>query len=313
MCFRRIMKAIARNLFVALSVSVGLVLFVNAPGMAQIDPGEQKDGQTKTTGDIGSPGIKAGKGVNTSTGTTKKDYRIEVEKDNEDHEVLVKFISPEGKTIKTISPDKAITAKSGKSLIHQSGYSESPDFSYAEYDRELMNAKGEVKWHKSWKNYPEYGVDPEAGWSGWFEGIADNGERSYITYRSTEGAYNLVVLGENGEELARTSYPEIISGIEISPDGTIVGANVQVLSAGRRWKHLLFLEVSTGKTKLLRAEDKNWGGGFILSSGEPLIPGKIIIEFWERNNPKIYPWIYVEFDNLPDEIVKLVQIYGEKQ
>lgn len=276
-----------------------LLLFTNMPLMAEAGVEVRKSDPKQTRKD-----------VDISSSTAGKAYRIEVEKDGVGVPLKVNFISPDGKTIKTMFPDKTIIAQSGKSLIHQSGYRESPDFDYEEYDRELMNAKGEVKWRKSWKNYPEYGVDPEAGWSGWFEGIADNGERSYITYRSTDGVYNLVVLGKNGEELARISYPEMISGLEISPDGKIVGANVEVLLAGRRWKHFLFLDVDTGKTKIVRAENQTGYGQSSLHTltetreGPQPLKSRQITLYWLDASGASKDNV-VTFDSLPDDIHEL--------
>lgn len=123
-----------------------------------------------------------------------------------------------------------------------------------------------------------------------------------MTYRSTDGLYNLVVLDETGKEVSKAAYSQMFSGIEISPDGKMVGAEVYLQDGDTSLKHLFFLDVDTERTKTVRAEGADWMGGFVLSSGGPLIPGKILLWTEENNNPKTYQRIYYEFSALPDTL-----------
>ena len=213
----------------------------------------------------------------------KKDYRIEVEKDQNDVPQKIRFVSSDRKTIKTLSADRAMVSKNGRSLIWQDSTKTEPGSDYEEYERSFMDASGKVRWKKKWKNHPRYGVNPEDGFSGWFEGIADNGERSFVTYRDTDDMYYLVVLNEAGKEIAKATNRELLFDIEISPDGKLVGAKTEIVLDERAAMHLFFLDVDTGRTKLLKAEGEGWSAGFVLtSSPTPPINGKVRL-YWSSD------------------------------
>ncbi len=241
-----------------------------------------------------------------STATAKKDYKIVIEKDKVGRQVKVKFVSPEGKEIKKLSPKKTIVSKNGRKAIYKNAETINIEKRTIEYKRSLLNSQGGVVWEKRWKNHP-ISMDPEDGFSGWFEGISDNAENSYFTYRDESGVYNLIIIDKNGKEIAKAEHAEMFWNIEISPDGKIVGAETSVLINKKHYKHLFFLEVDTGKTKLVKTEGKGWQGGFILSSGGPLILEKILLWFEKIGEPNSYKRVYIKFRDLPENLSELFQ------
>jgi len=251
---------------------------------------------------------------NVSTGAYAKSHHIEIEKNKDGVPIKVKFVSPDGKRIKSLLFNDVIIAGSGKSLIYQASYSTHRDMGYDEYERELFNAEAKIQWRKRWKSFPGYesGYDEEQGMiSGWFEGISYNGERSYVTYLSSAGIYNLVVISETGKELARAESTELLYDIAISPDGRIVASKLPLGSGNHEYQRILFLDVDSGKTKVVKVEGENWEGEFNVSSRDPLLFGKILLSYQEKVKPNSYKRFYVKFDDLPEDIRALVQNKGK--
>jgi hypothetical protein len=87
--------------------------------------------------------------------------------------------------------------------------------------------------------------------------------------------------------------------MQISPDGKIFGATT-FREKGERV--LFFLDVETGRTKIVKAEGKGWR-----ISGFPLNDKKIELVLHE------YPkkWV-LTFDELPEDLSNLLQEGGEK-
>ena len=124
----------------------------------------------------------------------KKDYRIEIIKNKRGQEQDVRFIAPNGEIIKTISFLEIIVSKKGNYAIHRS----KDELKVGEYDKKeriLLDAKGNEKWRKEWTMPYQ---DPEDGFTGWFEGISDNGERVYITYPEIQDKSRPVWIEGNG-------------------------------------------------------------------------------------------------------------------
>jgi len=249
--------------------------------------------------------------VEKSTKLAKKDYRIEEEKDRNGHRTKVNLISPDGRVLKSFSPNDVTTAKSGRYLLHQSAYRAQEDNGYLEKEKTLYSIKGEKKWTRTYRSYPA-SWDPEVGDPSWgSEGISDDGDRCYFNWRDEEGNYCVGVYDVAGKELAKACRPNAIYKVEISPDGKLVGAETYLAEGDKNIKHILFLEVGTGKTRLVKAEGEGWQGGFLLSSGGPLLPGKILLWLENNNNPNSYSRVYVGFSSLSDSLVRLFQNKGE--
>ncbi len=151
----------------------GFYQLMNRPLTAQADAGGQKADQTKIASDTTPSGKEAGKSVDISIGTLKKEYRIEMEKDSKEQELgIIKFKSPAGMVIKSlpystwkerrhiiISPSNnyllQIEDRAEPEMINTKG---SADNKYiAKISR--INATGEKAWEKEFK--VDYSLDEE--------------------------------------------------------------------------------------------------------------------------------------------------------
>jgi len=217
----------------------------------------------------------------------KKDYRIEIIKNKRGQEQDVRFIAPNGEIIKTISFLDIIVSKKGNYAIHRS----KDELKIGKYDRKeriLLDAKGNERWRKEWTMPYQ---DPEDGFTGWFEGISDNGERIYITYPEIKdkskpvwvegnGIYWMEVYDTVGKLLVKTNQDHLLSHIEISPDGKIVGAKTGVVIDDKYVEYLFFLDIDTGRTKIIKATGHGWNISYVLSSSpKPPLSGKIRL-YW---------------------------------
>ncbi|RKZ25431.1 hypothetical protein DRQ20_05185 [bacterium] len=97
---------------------------------------------------------------------------------------------------------------------------------------------------------------------------------------------------------------------EISPDGKIVGAVVYPIKDGKSLgKYLFFLDVETGRTKLVKAEGKKgerkWSASFDLRENKKIgLNGG----WWDI---KIAQSVETTFDELPSDLSVLFE-QGEK-
>lgn len=236
-----------------------------------------------------------------NAGKAKKEYRIDW---GGDISSRVKILSPNGEVLKNFAFDDVKISKSGRYLLHRSKHAVHEDKGYIETENDFYNVKGEKKWAKTFRSYPASWdpevLDPSMGQ----EGLSDNGDRSYYNWRNEEEKYCIAIYGEAGKEFARACIDTGLYDIEISPDGKLVGANTYLQAEDKSVKHLFFLDVDTGKTKLMKAEGEGWRGQYILSTGGPLIKGQILFELDGPNSE--YKRVYIKFSELPKDVLGLV-------
>lgn len=247
-------------------------------------------------------------------GAPKKDYRIEVEKDKEGRMHKIYFKSPEGKVLKTLPakgwPYKTTQIpKNNKYVLHtpeeymgSASEEKVAEQGYLNYTMSLYDAKGDLKWGKKFKTYPRYegieGVEEP-----WDNGISDDGERVYVNYCDEKSSYTLTVFDVAGKEIASVKHNLLLQGIEISPDGKLVGG--ETIKDGS--KHLFFFDAETGKTKLVKAEIPNISlRAYVLAKGS--------IQIWISNSTdyKMNRVVDTKFSSIPADILELLQ-NGEKK
>lgn len=255
-------------------------------------------------------------------------YRIEVvqEEDPQYKGRLISkeiiFVSPAGKIVKRI-PVKPVILRSQR-FEGSIFYSDLPliiskngkygiEITKAEdkgkmirMERVLLNARGEEKWKKEWEIHP-----PEAeGDPYWDEGISDDGSRIYVVYKDSQRDYNIEVYDTLGTLVVRAKYKWGLSQVEISPDGKIIGAETTKEVNGKWYRHLFFLDVETGRTKLVKAEGKVNGRKWSIG-GFPLMDK--IIELSGYHSKKGILYIKISFNELPEDPTKILfQQEGEK-
>jgi len=250
-----------------------------------------------------------------------KGYRIEVseEKLRGGKEGKIRFVSPEGDVLKNIRLDysmsitgdlwhiestnlEAISEDKSKVIISEktrnSMYNPEELTDYPGYEGEiwnytikLMNSMGEVKFIKQFKTYP--GNDPTASY--WKTLFSKQGNTILFFYRDSTHVFHIEVYDMKGNKLAETSFENYLRNLQIAPDGKIVGAETEK-KVGKAWlRHLFFLDVETGETKLVKAEGKGWR-----VSGFPQGGKKIELTLHE------YPKSYIlSFDELPKDLSTL--------
>jgi len=264
----------------------------------------------------------------------EKVYKIQVSGEGEQgDEKEINFISPEGDVLKNIRFDysvskagdlwhiestnlEAISEDKSKVIISEESWKSryNPDelTDYPGYEGEiwdytvkLMSGMGEVKFTKQFKTYP--GNDPTASY---FKTLfSRQGNAVLFFYRDSEHIFHIEVYDTEGNNLAEASNENYLSNLQISPDGKIVGAETEK-KVGKAWlRHLFFLDVETGKTKVVKAEGKRWLAGFSLLSRIPTPEGyrnltsKHIDFVWEiegKRGSKI-----LVFDQLPNDLSTL--------
>ncbi|RKZ24787.1 hypothetical protein DRQ20_06370 [bacterium] len=281
-------------------------------------------------------------------GEKPEGYRIEVVKDTlregsyvrvEDKEI--RFISPEGKVVKTVKlgveswkegkvwylrrveVDDTLSMK-GLILIgvalSKSDYS--PDVPGAmetyecwDYEVEVMDFSGEVRFRKSFRTYCS--EDPTCAY--WLGRFSKEGNAVMFYYRDSLDNVHIEVYDMDRHRLAEAQYDQEMWDIQISPDGKIVGAETLKKIGDRYYRHLFFVDVETGRTKLVKAEGeinrKRWTGYFILSSTpKPPPSGKIRIGV-DPHLPIPGGGVKtkdVSFDELPSDLSVLFEEGGEK-
>jgi hypothetical protein len=219
--------------------------------------------------------------LNQPENKSENGYRIEVAKEKlragESNEEI-RFISPEGNVVKSIpfsySANKvgdlwhikstnleAVSEDRNKVIISEMSsetrYNPEKLTDYPGYEGEiwdfsvsLMNDRGEVKFAKRFKTYP--GDDPTASY--WKTLFSKQGNSVLFFYRDSGHVFHVEVYDTKGNKLAEASNENYLRNLQIAPDGKIVGAGTEE-KVGKAWlKHLFFLDVETGKTKIAKAE-----------------------------------------------------------
>lgn len=280
---------------------------------------------------------KQGKDVLVSSGTSKNDYRIEVEKDGEGRPLKIKFKSPEGKVIKT----SAYSTRQERLHIIVS-----PDAKYLMQTEETagstavdtgvtakiinINATGQKVWEKNFPVDNSLDQDDE-GAMPYFLKISEDGEK-IVFFRTHEGSSaeccaDLIVFDKYGNQISSASnIPSSMDGspsdYEISHDGKILGAVVYVKGEKKTEKHLFFMDIPSGNMKTFKAEgeiaDKEWGAGFTLSTFvDPKLPppGKVFIgvgETYIGKHDVLRRWHgYLKIDEIPNDLSTLLNKTGK--
>jgi len=161
-----------------------------------------------------------------------------------------------------------------------------------------------------------------------FEIAAANNGRVMVCAEldSTRDVHWVVVYDSTGKEILRKDLGYRIGSVEFSPNGDIIGATTVVpieIPKEKRMTpdeimqldsfpkmsqaYLLFLEVDTGRMKLVKASGRGWRVRFVISSGGPLISGKVLLRWSKRGE---YGEIYLPFDQIPEDLSQLFG--GEK-
>jgi len=285
------------------------------------------------------------------------DYRIEVAVDTSIDGMLlikptekeIKFISPSGKAVKTLPFDyekdcmKIVVAPTLKYLINveeipaEMGRDSSGELIKVKGPRvrfSYINARGIKRWEKVMDVQEIFGLPglrEGETWMPYFFKISRDGGR-IVFVRSYEGTHydyrsDIIVFDTLGNKVAsvdRTYGLEKSSDLQISSDGKIVGAEVWFPtenSKGWALKHLFFLHIETGRTKIVKAQGEKWDAGFGLSNITPLPPSeKVAVGVFLYDGPsprscskpikQVYK--YLTFDEIPDDLLVLFLKRGEQ-
>ena len=275
----------------------------------------------------------------TLTKTQKEDkngYRIEVVgeklRGGEDKDEI-RFVSPEGNVVKSVQLKSAankigdlwhiestnleeVSADKSKVIISEfsskTRYNPEELTDYPGYEGEiwnfsvsLMNSKGDIKFAKQFKTFP--GKDPTASY--WKTLFSKQGNSVLFFYRDSEHFFNVEVYDEEGNKLAEASNENYLRNLQIAPDGKIVGAETEQ-KVGKAWiRHLFFLNVETGETKIVKAEGEGWEGWFSLLTRIPTkegyedLPSKHVKIRWRANEKR--GGAITSFDQLPNDLSTL--------
>jgi len=260
-------------------------------------------------------------------------YRIEVVVDTIQKTPLVKtkqslvFLSPESKVIRKISLDysldrleyrRAIISTNGKYVLYteilpKKELREHPKDEYimwtgeglsgwAPYRLTFFNKEGKILWRKIYEvQFVEYAYDVD-------EAISGNGERVLFYYSEEERDSSfmvkghVIVLDTLGKEIVHIVHEGGLSFLQISPDGKIVGAETHKELDGKYLKHLFFLDVETGRTKIVKAEGeidgKRWRASFSLRKDKKIY----LYGGWHHKKAQSAMTAY---DELPDDLSTL--------
>ena len=259
---------------------------------------------------------------------SSKDYRIEViidtiQKKNylQTEGKEIRFISSDGKILKTmpyknwqdkigifISPylKCLIKAKDTPAEWRKDSLGQRKRIKEARVEFSYINAKGEEKWKKNFDIIYTLEEMDETSIRPYFFVFSRDGSRivfvkNGIFNSEWEYSSDIFVYDTLGNEVAsvyKTHGIENDGYLKISPDGKIIVAEVFFPpkdSAQISAKHLLFLDVETGRTKVVKAEGERWSGyGFPLDNKR--------IQLATNKHPKS---ITIPFDELPDDLLVL--------
>ena len=271
-----------------------------------------------------------------------KEYRIEVIIDTLQKTPYVRtdrreirFVSPDGKILKTlpykdwqdrlgifISPyfKCLIKAKDTPAEWIKDSLGQRERIKEARVEFTYINARGEEKWKKDFEIIYTLEETDEDDVRPYFFVFSRDGGRIVFVKNDTfisEWKYpsDIFVYDTLGNEITsvyKTYGIENSNSIEISPDGKIIGAEVFPPPESlyqRATKHLLFLDVETGRTKLVKAEGEGWGGRFVLSSSPtPPKNGKIRLNWYPTGKNYVrkpgggVKTKEVTFDELPNDL-----------
>ncbi|TET29166.1 MAG: hypothetical protein E3J70_07720 [Candidatus Heimdallarchaeota archaeon] len=272
---------------------------------------------------------------------TQDSYRIETVREGNGPKEI-RFISPDGDIVKVLPVKKVEYLKSkepGKEIMNWSEVLVSQNSRFAlqiecselvdaEYKMAIsndsnlrfsyINAEGKVLWRK---NFVVWHEGP--GWMTYGYKISHNGE-SILFFRSKELDYiefetEIYVFDTLGNKLTQVTYNSLIEGNEISPDGKIVGVVVFKDKDGKIGRHLFFLDVETGRTKVVKARGERWKGSFVLSSStEPPESGKVRLIWQPYGEEYQVPGGGLKmkdilFDSLPDDLSTLLDKEESKE
>lgn len=191
-----------------------------------------------------------------------------------------------------------------------------------------INMKGEKKWSKEYEAIYVFkeNLGKEGEFSYYFA-ISKDGNRILFVRaleKERETPYpeypaEVLVLDTLGNEIAKSKIPPYFEGdIQISPDGKIVGATIEQLIKDDKLlgRHLFFLDVETGRTKIVKAEGERWLVGYAFHPYMGTPPGKISIGIGIYEDVKKMKWIkgiqkYLSFDEIPEDLSILFK-EGEK-
>jgi len=275
----------------------------------------------------------------------EKDYRIEKKDEGRDTIQNVRkgslvFFSPDGKVIKKISLDYSVERLEFKEVkISDNGkyalycevlpknelkmHTEDKYImwtgeglsGWAPYRITFFNNKGKVLWRKTYEvKFAEYAYDVD-------EVISGNGERVVLYYSEGVGYMkvkgHLIVLDTLGKEIVRIDTEDPLGCIGISNDGKIVGAKTSKNINGVYIRHLFFLDVETGRTKVVKAEGEGegekWKGGFgFYNNGQIRLYWIPIGEKYDKIPGGGEKMKVISFDELPEDLSSLFEKGGEK-
>ena len=278
-----------------------------------------------------------------------KGQNNEVKKSTITKHMRIKFV--EGKGFQFISKEKKVTktlpyktwkekrhitiSPNGKYLIKKDDVSKQIKSDGKNIKIEKMarisyvNAFGKTMWKKEFK--VKAFLDDLTDLMPYFIRISENGERILFVrtdkadYDSSGFNIDLFVLDKYGTQIssaANIPFPqEGPSDFEISRDGSIVAAILCI--PDKNWdgcrRHLFFLDVETGKTKIVKAEGKNdrkeWGARFVLSKFiNPKLPpsSEVYIGIGETyigKHKRLRGWGgFLKFSEIPEDLsILLVQ------
>jgi len=215
-----------------------------------------------------------------TTTESDKGYKIEVsgDSDKQGETKEIKFVSPEGKVVKTLEKywyKRNVSEAKGKWITevdHVAGVAENknavllwkgkystdydprgvegPHGKKHEYTVELLNKNGETAFKKDFKAYPH----GELTMPFWETGISEDGSTFFVFYEDSLGLFHIEIYNATGKKLAEAEHSDKFYGgmrMQISPDGKIFGAKIYKKGAG---KYLFFLDVEIGETKMVKAE-----------------------------------------------------------
>jgi len=261
------------------------------------------------------------------------DYRIEVIIDTlqktpyvQTVEREIRFVSPDGKILKTlpykdwrdrigifISPylKCLIKAKDTPAEWGKDSLGQRKRIKEARVEFSYINAKGEQKWKKNFEIIFTLEEADESSGKPYFFVFSRDGSRIVFVRNHIGSPSDIIVFDTLGKEVVSVYKACGIgqgSSIEISPDGKIVGAETGKEVDNKLLKHLFFLEVETGRTKIGKAEGEGWRVDFVLSSSPtPPKSGKIRLN-WQPTGKNYVGkpgggviTKEVTFDELPDD------------
>jgi hypothetical protein len=289
----------------------------------------KKVAESESTATAESTTVEAVKGYRIAVDSVKKEegkWMIRQPKE-------IRFVSPAGKTIRTIpyetgeqqlkfriSPASNYVAnlevKDLKEVeikvIQKQMKLRAVDLSKLDFT--YIDRTGKEKWVKEFivegvgsETFPSYGI----------EFSKDGG--SIVIYKNHELGYDssrcdITVLDTLGREIISYSFDNMIEtgALQISPDGKIIGAPTYKKGLG---ECLFFLDVKSGKTKIVKAKGdlngKKWSAYFILSEfTDPNLPPRGKVWLSVAVNPKNKWFGYLTFDEIPSDLSTLFG--GEK-